>query len=375
MKVLLVSRAYPPVIGGIENHNRDLARWLGRKTDVDLIANVRGKRFLPVFLPYALLKSLFLVFRNDVLLVGDGVLAPLAAIVGLFRPGLVTACVVHGLDLTFGRKTGLLSRAYRAVNIPALRRMNRIFAVSEYTRLEAIAEGIDPNRITVIQNGIEPEALVLPRNRKRLDELVGMETSSRFVLLRVGRYVKHKGVEWFIRNVVPKLPESALFVAAGSVVGKNTAGDADYFPACERAVRELGLGDRVRLLTNLPRPDLLTLLNSSDLAVSPNIPVPGTMEGFGINVIEANACGLPVIASDLEGLTEAIRDGENGRLVPPEDADAFTEAIRTLEEDRDRLETEGKRAVAFVRSAFHWDALANRYVETLARELDSRSRL
>lgn len=375
MKVLLVSRAYPPVIGGIENHNRDLVRWLGEKTGLEPIVNVRGKRFLPIFLPYAFLKALVRSFRNDVLLVGDGVLAPLAATVAVFRPSLVTACVVHGLDLTFGRKPGFLSRAYRAVNIPAIRRMDRVFAVSEYTRREAIAEGIDPERVTVIQNGIEPEGLVVPRDRKRLDGLVGTDTSDRFVILRVGRYVKHKGVEWFIRNVVPKLPETVLFVAAGSVVGKNTAGDADYFPSCERAVRELGLEDRVKLLTNLPRPDLLTLLNSSDLAVSPNIPVPGTMEGFGINVIEANACGLPVIASDLEGLTEAIHDGENGKLVPPEDAGAFVDALRALEGDRARLAEEGKRASEFVRSVFHWDALSDRYVEALEKEIASRSRL
>lgn len=367
MRIFFVSRAYPPVIGGIENHNRDLAAWLGRKAGFTLVANRGGKRFLPVFLPYAFLRCLFASSKNDVFLFGDGVLAPIAAAISLLRPGIRTACVVHGLDLTFGRKPGLLSRAYRAVNIPSLRRIDRIFAVSEYTKREATAEGLDPGRVTVIQNGIDPDELVSARDRNRLDALVGTDTTDRFVVLRVGRYVKHKGVEWFIRNVVPKLPDTVLFIAAGSVVGKNTAGDADYFPSCEQAVSELGLGNRVKLLTNLPRKDILTLLNSSDLAVSPNIPVPGTMEGFGINVIEANACGLPVIASDLEGLTEAVRDGENGRLVRPGDSQAFTDAISELAADRTELAEEGAKAKRFVRANFHWDALSDRYLAELER--------
>jgi len=369
MKILFISRAYPPIIGGIENHNRDLALWLGKKTDLELIAHRRGKGFLPFFLPYAFVRAFFSLFRNDVLLLGDGVLAPLATALSFFHRGKKTACVVHGLDIAFATKSGPLSRVYKAVNLPSLRRIDRIFAVSEHTGHVAVDAGVNADRITVIQNGIDPEELRIPRDRSALDTLLSTETGNRFVIIRIGRYVKHKGVEWFIRNVVPNLPEETLFVAAGGVVAGKTAGDDDYFPLCERAVRELGLEKRVKLLTNLPRPDILTLLNSSDLAVSPNIPVPGTMEGFGINVIEANACGLPVIASDLEGLTEAVHDGKNGRLVPPLDANAYVAAIGPLMRDREALKKAGNDATDFVRENFLWDALSDRYVLVLEREL------
>ncbi len=369
MRILLISRAFPPVIGGIENHNRDLALWLAKKTDCTLIANHRGKSFLPLFLPYAFIKALFLMRTHDVLLLGDGVLAPLAAAVSLIYPHRKTACVVHGLDIAFGTKQGFLSRVYKSVNLPSLRRLDRIFAVSEHTSHVAIDAGVDPERITIIQNGIDPLELVVPRDRAALDTLLGVETAHQFVIVRIGRYVKHKGVEWFIRNVVPRLSDDVLFVAAGGVVAGKTAGDDDYFPACEQAVRDLALEGKVKLLTNLPRADILTLLNSSDLAVSPNIPVPGTMEGFGINVIEANSCGLPVIASDLEGLSEAVHDGENGRLVRPSDADAYVEAIRLYSDDRRQLKIDGEKAAAFVSSHFLWDTLSDRYKDVLEAEL------
>lgn len=372
MRILFISRAYPPIIGGIENQNRDLALWLGKKTRLTLIANTRGKSFLPIFLPYALLKGIFLSFSNDIVIVGDGVLAPLAACISFLRPGIRSTAVVHGLDLTYGSKSdSILSRTYRAINIPTLRRLDMIFAVSSFTRMRAMAAGIDPDRIVVIPNGIDPTELVRLRDRASLDGLVGTDTDNRFVILRIGRYVKHKGVEWFIRNVVPLLPEQVLFVAAGAIVGKHTTGDADYFPACQRAVKELGLSDKVRLLTDLSRSDILTLLNASDLAVSPNIPVPGTMEGFGINVIEANACGLPVIASDLEGLTEAVIDGENGHLVQPGDAEGFAVQIRALMDDRARLSAEQRAASDFSARAFGWDSLSDKYVESLRALMSS----
>jgi glycosyltransferase involved in cell wall biosynthesis len=372
MRILFVSRAYPPVIGGIENHNRDLALWLEKKSDLTLIANRRGKSFLPVFVPYALFRALFELSRNDVLLIGDGVLAPVAVILSWFRPSIKTVCVVHGLDLAFGSKPGFLSRIYRLVNLPSLRSIDRIITVSEHTKREAIAVGIDPDRITVIPNGIDPDTLVVPRDRAALDSLLETRTADRFVIVRIGRYVKHKGVEWFIRNVVPKLPDKALFVAAGGVVAEKTAGDGNYFPLCVRAVSELGLEKKVTLLTNLSRPDILTLLNSSDLAVSPNIAVLGSMEGFGINIIEANACGLPVIAADMEGLTEAVHEGKNGHLVRPGDVDAFLSSVLNLMEHRDTLAKEGGNAADFALRTFHWDAISDRYIQALDRETGIR---
>jgi phosphatidylinositol alpha-1,6-mannosyltransferase len=369
MRILFISRAYPPIIGGIENHNRDLAFWLGKKTDLTLIANRRGKGFLPLFLPYAFIKALFGLYRNDVILIGDGVLAPIAFVLSWFRPKILTACVVHGLDLTYGSKHSFLSRLYAGLNLPSLKSMDRIFAVSSFTKQEAVFAGIDPERITVIQNGIDPDALVVPHDRVALDALLGIESSKHFVIVRIGRYVKHKGVEWFIRNVVPRLPDEVFFVAAGAVVSANTAGDEDYFPLCERAVSELGLEGNVRLLKNLSRPDILTLLNNADLAVSPNIKVPGTMEGFGINVIEANACGLSVIASDLEGLTEAIQPGENGFLLDPGNADAFVDEIVRMIGNPSLRTTEGVKAKDFAQKHYLWSTLSDRYVETLEADL------
>ncbi len=371
MKILFISRAYPPTVGGIENQNAAIATWLGRKAEVTTLANRRGKRFLPVFLPYAAIWAFFAAFRVDAVLLGDGVLAPIGLFLRLTHPRTPVLSVIHGLDLTFGRKEGLLAKAYQAINLPSLRHLDRLLAVSRQTKDVAVSIGIPEKSISVIPNGIDPDDVLEVHDRTNLDRLLGEDTKSRFVILRVGRYVKHKGVEWFIRNVIPKLPDNVLFVAAGAVVRKKTAGDHDYFPLCETAVKELGLETKVRLLTNLPQNDLRILLNTADIAVSPNIPVPGSMEGFGINVLEASVCGLPVVASRLEGLAEAIQDGENGRLVPPEDADAFRDAILDFMGNTTERKAFGARAAAHTRKHYHWDAISDRYMEVLQQEISN----
>ena len=75
IKLLFISRAYPPTIGGIENQNWELSSWLSKLAEVKVIANKYGKKILPLFLPYALFKAFFLLPKYDALILGDAVLS------------------------------------------------------------------------------------------------------------------------------------------------------------------------------------------------------------------------------------------------------------------------------------------------------------
>ena len=100
-KILFISRAYPPVTGGIENQNYELSVWLPKIAHVTTIANRRGKKLLPLFLPWATLRALWLAPHHDVILLGDGVLGIVGYIVKTFYPKKSVVSIVHGLDLTF----------------------------------------------------------------------------------------------------------------------------------------------------------------------------------------------------------------------------------------------------------------------------------
>lgn len=366
MRILFISRAFPPITGGIENQNAALATWLPKRATVRTLANHGGKAALPWFLPLVLIQSLVLFRKYDAVLLGDGVLAPVGFILKLCYPNKVVASVLHGLDITFATKPGFLSRLYAAINIPCLKKLDVLITVSRETAETAKQAGIPGEKCVVINNGVDPETLTGNFTSTELEEFLGEDLAGKFVIVRVGRYVKHKGNEWFIRNVLPLLPENVLFVAAGAVVKKSTPGDSDIFPACEQAAQELGLDNRVKLLTNLPWDKIKLLYHTADIVVSPNIVVPGTMEGFGISVIEAALCGRPVIASNLQGLKDAIIHNENGLLVEPENALAWSGAITTLLGNEPLRHDLGARARDYTRKHYHWDTIARDYVETLA---------
>jgi glycosyltransferase involved in cell wall biosynthesis len=351
MKVLFVSRAYPPVSGGIENQNHALHAWLARHTPVTLIANRRGKRALPWFLPYATFKACVALRRHDVLLLGDGVLAVTGFLAKLLYPKKAVVSVVHGLDITYANflYRGLWVRRF-------LRALDGLIAVSRATRENAIEQGIAADKVTVIPNGIDPQALGGTYSRGDLERLLGEPLDGKFVLLTTGRLVKRKGAEWFIRSVLPLLRPSVLYVLAGA--GPEEA-------SIRNAVKALGFEQRVRLLGHVSDRERDILLHTAEVFVQPNIRVPGDMEGFGIAVVEAAACARPVVAANIEGLKDAIRHQENGLLIEAENADAFRAAITGLLDEEGARKALGARAREFTLAHYHWDAVSRRYEDFL----------
>lgn len=367
MRILFISRAFPPITGGIENQNAALSVWLPKHAVVRTLANRGGKAALPFFLPWVLIQSLFFLRNYDGVLLGDGVLAPLGFILKLCYPKKVIASVLHGLDITFATKKGFLAKIYATINIPCLKRLDILITVSRETAEVARRAGIPKEKCTVINNGIDPATLEGTFTRDELASFLGQDLTGKQVIVRVGRYVKHKGTEWFIRNVLPLLGENVLFVAAGARVNRNTPGDVDSFPACERAVSELHLEKRVQLLTNLPWDKIKLLYHTADIVISPNITIPGTIEGFGISVIEAALCARPVVVSDLQGLKDAIIQDKNGLLVEPENILQWTGAITALLSDERARTDLGTRAAEYTRKHYHWNSISEAYIIALKK--------
>ena len=365
LRVLFLSRAFPPVIGGIENQNAGLAKYLPRHADTTTIVNTRGKKFLPFFLPWATIRALWLMHRHDAMLLGDGVLGPIGAFVSIFYPNKRFLSVIHGLDVTYAKKKTLMSRVYRAINIPSLKMLDRLIMVGNETIEQAVAAGIDRDKCVFIPNGIESDALHKHVERADLEKLLGISLADKTVIARVGRFVRHKGVLWFLENVLTRLSPEYVFVAAGGVVGNATAGDTTIFSLCKKAIKRHHLEQRAFLLPNVSQDTLKVVFNTCDLYVSPNIPVPGSLEGFGINLLEAASCEKVVLASNHEGLKDAVHDGKNGFLLPPEDAAAWTKKIKELSQNPEFLKTFGASARRHTAEHFSWDGIAAQYVKAI----------
>jgi phosphatidylinositol alpha-1,6-mannosyltransferase len=366
MKILFVSHSYPPVWGGVESQNYNLAENLGKIADVKVIANGKGKKYLPVFLPLALLKILFLMPRYDACLLGNGVLAPWGAIAKVFHKKKKFFCVVHGLDITFANKKGFLSKIYKSINIPSLKKLDKLLMVGNATIEEAVKAGIRREQCVFIPNGINPEEFAQKHERGEISKILGFDITDKKIIFRLARFVPHKGTSWFVAQVMPKLPERVIFVAAGGRVGKKTAGDKDDFAVCEKIVKEKNLGSRVWLFPDIIEEKKKILLCVADLVISPNIKVPGAMEGFGINVAEAAVCGRTVVASALEGLKDAVEDGENGFLVESGNAEAWVRKINELLADDEYRKKFGEKAKKYTIENFSWEKIAKKYLEEMS---------
>lgn len=367
LRILFISRAFPPVWGGLEMQNYGISKALSSIATVNLIANKKGKKFLPIFLPLTLLKSAFIFRKYDAVIFGDGVLSPLGVILKLLYPKKKVICIIHGLDITFAFKNSLLGKIYKAINIPSQKKMDKLIMVGNETINEAEKAGISREKCVFIPNGFDPSEIYQEHTRKELEKLLDMNLDGKKVIFRGGRFVKHKGVEWFIRNVVPRLPEHYIFVAAGGIVSSKTVGDKDAYPDAKIATEELRLSQRVKLLGNLSRADMKILFNTADLYISPNIKVSGSMEGFGINAIEGAGCKKVVLASNLEGLKDAVQEGRNGFLLSPEEAEIWIKKIIELLSDDEYRKNFGEKARQFVIDNYSWSNIAKKYIEAVEK--------
>ena len=368
MKILFISHSYPPILGGVESQNYNLSKGLAKISSTKIIANGVGKWWLPIFVPVTFIRAFFLMTNYDACLVGNGVLAPIAAILKFFHPKKKFFSVVHGLDITFAYKTSTLAKIYKNINIPALKKLDKLFMVGNFTIEEALKIGIAQDKCVFIPNGVPIEDLKKNFPRAALSKLFGEDLADKKLILRLGRFVPHKGTAWFIREVMPHLDENIVMIATGNRVAKNTAGDPDNFADCEKAIAENHLEKRVHLIPAIPQKDLGVLLNTADLVVSPNINYPGSSEGFGINAIEAAACERIVVAADLQGLADAIKNGKNGFLVEPENAEQWIKKINAIfSAGPDFAQNFGKMAGQFVRENFTWEKISQRYLEEMEK--------
>lgn len=353
MKLLFISRAYPPVVGGIENQNFELAQQFQKKAGADLLVNTRGKKFLPLFLPYALIKTLLTAKKYDAILLGDGVLAIIGFFVRFYTRKPLIASVIHGLDITY--KNPVYQVLWVHIFIPSL---NKIIAVSQETKNIAIQHGLSERKIVVIPNGINTSVAPANSSRGDLSRLLGFDTNEKIILLTNGRLAKRKGARWFLANVLPTLPQNIHYVLSGDGPEKKDILET---------LKTHGLENRVSVLGRVSDEDKNTLLNTIDIFIQPNIVVPGDMEGFGIAVIEATLAARPVIASNIEGLKDAVANGENGIPLPSGDTQAWRETILDLASHKEKRISLGEKFQQYTKKYFSWNTITEKYLEALQK--------
>lgn len=225
--------------------------------------------------------------------------------------------------------------------------------------LTALARRAAPDlEILTIPNGVDA-ACFTPRTENddpaagwasggTVDAVYGDTPPGACRLLFTGRLNGQKNLPCLLQALVPLRKRAWTLTLVGD--GPDRA-------MLERAARSMGLADRVRFAGWTDRDALPDVLRRADIYVFPSI-----QEGMPNTVLEAMACGLPVVACRIEGCEELVRHGETGLLIPPDDAPALTDAVARLLDDaelRRRMGREGRRVVE---REYTWRATAEQYL-------------
>jgi len=268
--------------------------------------------------------------------------------------GVPVLATVHRADVLDVPARGDGSRRRVA---EAITGVGQIASVSEAIRVATEAIATPRRPIAVVPNGAD-HRVFRPRDAREVAAIraeLGVPAEGP-VISYVGKLVPRKGVDDLIEAMgrLLRTGDGATLVIAG--MGAERAG-------LERRAAELGIADRVRFVGKVPHDTVPLVMSAGDLFVLPSL-----SEGLPTVVCEAMACGLPVVATAVDGTPEIVRDGETGFLVPPRDPAALADALGRLVEDPALARAMGRRAHEIAMDTYTWDANAER-TEALYEEI------
>lgn len=373
-RVLIVSRQFRPMVGGAE---KQVERLAGEFVQKGLTVRVIAGRFDPSWprherLPNGLeivrlpsprfravgtaifLMSLFFYIirhRHDYDIVHTqhahyGAMGSVLAAKLIKKP---VVCKIAGSGKT-GDVAALKRTPLRSFLLKILKRIDRFVTVSRETQRELQEAGFEEKQIALIPNGVDTEFFCPPSREQRSNKNTVDSTK---ILLYVGRIAQEKGLDILLRAVslLPRSYELKLRVL----------GNGPLWEEMQALVAHLGISDQVEFLGEVE--NVREHLQSADMFV-----LPSRFEGLSNALLEAMACGLPVVATKTSGTVDVLRHGENGLLVDVEDPKALAAAIEQLLQETSLAQKLAENAIQTVRMNYSLDSVAERYI-ALYREL------
>jgi len=377
MTTLLLAQDFPPMSGGIARLHGELAKRFPRgdlvvstpadpdASEVDagfpatidrLPIGVRRTKTLPAVLFWSR-RAASLARQHRVRFVHCGNVKP-AGYPARWVP--VRLHIPYGI---FFHGADLLSEQHKIRHSRLKRRTARVIfggaavlmANSTWTRDLALSLlgdlGLDGHgrRLRVVHLGTDPTYFRPGVDARALRERFDLPDNGTRWLVTVARLQQHKGMDTVI-EALPAILEHAPDVRYA------VAGTGPDRERLEKRGQQLRLGDRVRFLGGIGDQDLPAFYNLASLYVGASRRAERLgVEGFGISLVEASACGLPVVAGNSGGVPDAVRDGETGILVPPEEPTAIAAAVCRLLADPAAARRMGQNGRRAVQTYFNWD--------------------
>lgn len=392
-EILCITHKYPPMIGRMEQQSFELIKGLSNHYKTHIIAYKNGENKV---LWFGSLKSKIQTTLKEnpnikLIHLNDGSMG--IACLWLRKQSNIPVIVTyHGLDITFPLDF------FQQKLIPKLSEFVGAICVSQSTKNECLERGLSERKTFVVKNGVDSHIADIPFDRGIIEKLrlnFGVDVTGKHILVILGRPVKRKGFSWFLKNVMPYLDKDICLLMIGTMKTESSFFEKvlqampNKFshnvqlmlgsPSDTQSVEEqLKLQKNIFHLGSLPYEDLLQVLSIADLFIMPNIRVEGDIEGFGLVALEASMRGTFVLASGIEGITDAVIDRKNGYLLPNENASAWIDKIHELLSKKEKLKILSKQGKAYTRNNFSWNIMVDEYKTIfdkfilLSQEVDNR---
>ena len=375
MRILLVSYEYPPVGAGAATAGRAIAKALIELGHRVVVLTGRFKGLPPRYEDHGIIIHRVPSLRrrtdrSNVVEMASFLAAGLMSVPTIVRTHRVEGAIVF-FSMPCG-PIGLLGRwicgvpfitSLRGGDVPGtepslkflhrvlspIRRTvlkNSIAIVANSDGLRKLAESADPFPVQVIPNGVDTEFFCPAHSKPARNETV-------LRILFVGRFQQQKNLPVVFRQVA-QLPTATFEL--------HLVGDGPEKQRLEGLARKLGISSAITWHGWLPPAALPHVYQSADCLVNPSL-----YEGMSNVVLEAMACGLPVIASRVPGNDEIVREGESGFLFDLQEPDSLMNAFEQLMNDRDLCARLGANARDRVSKNFSWSNVAQAYLALFPR--------
>ncbi len=341
MKLLIVTRNLPPLIGGMERLNWHIADELSNNHKTILLSHYNAKRLapkncdfieiplnpLPFFLIFAFFKTLLICLKQkpDILFAGSGLTAPIVVFWSkIFRKKSIV--YIHGLDIATNHPI------YNLIWIPFIQNADQIIANSTPTLEICKSKKIPNSKINIIHPGVtypplDKDLYII----KKLKQDYNLESSK--TRISVGRLTKRKALKEFVEfslpQIISEVPSTKL-VIIGDTPSQSLKKNLQSKEEILHIAKQNNIENHIIFIGNISNDRLLSSwFYLADLHIFPVKHIPDDPEGFGMVAIEAAAHGTPTVAFATGGVIDAIKHNESGWLVERDNYEALAKQTIT----------------------------------------------
>lgn len=340
MNVLLITRKYPPAVGGMETWSHELYSGLKSKCNITLLKPEvikTGRTSLSSIIKFFLSTFFHLMFnyhKYDIVHIGDGALYSLsfAKLFNFRARNTKTIVSLHGLDTSFPLQKGTIPFIYKIYQ--------------SFIPFSPVNVWVGNSNFTISLLRARFPKSILKTHTVHLGTKIGepvLKTYSKPIkVIYAGRIVYRKGLPWFIQEVLDKADIEL------HVVGPNTLNINLSHP-------------KITYHNSLPQDQLFELLKEMHVGIFPNIAVKGDIEGFGLMSLEYAANGLIVLASNIEGLRESAQQ-PIGFLLNSGDSEAWASMLSHISDwSKEDFDTFTSKSYNHIKKNLTWSIFVNNY--------------